>query len=126
MSLWLILFISSGSAIILFIALKLVQLQFGLLFFWPSVRQEVEVILNRRKVTATRWLDIFSSKHMYVFLHKIVLKLKGIVVTMHVWLDRRSHRLTSLIRGRHPVETGAKASHFLHDIRSFRDRFRKH
>ncbi|MES2436682.1 MAG: hypothetical protein V4519_01610 [Patescibacteria group bacterium] len=125
MSFWLILFITSGSAIVLFIALKLVQLQFGLLFFWPGIRQELEVILNQRKVKAARWLDIFSAQQMYIILHSIVVGLKGIVVAVHVWLDRKSHRLTSLIRGRHKVETNTKASHFLHDIKSFRDRFRK-
>ncbi|MBA3550612.1 hypothetical protein H0W32_00145 [Patescibacteria group bacterium] len=66
-----------------------------------------------------------SIKNFYIILHFLITKLKKVLIKIYKLLDRRSNRLISLIRGKQYIESKNKSSYFLHDIASFKDRFRK-
>ncbi len=125
MSLWLISFIASGSALVLLVLVKMIQNYFEIMLFWPEARQRIEKRVRRRTLKINKNIQEVSSKSVYIFLHFFISKTKGVLIVLHGWLDRKSHRLVSLIRGKQRIDARGKASYFLNDVASFRERFRK-
>lgn len=125
MSLWLTIFIVSGSGIFILLVLKLVQEKFSILLFWPEIRHHAEVVLVKHKKKTIHYRNYISVKNLYIILHFFVLSLKKMSALTHEWLDKRSYGLLKLIRGKHTLDARGKSSYFLHDIASFKDRFRK-
>ncbi len=125
MSGWLISFIVSGAGIVLFILLKLIQEHFSILLFWPDSRQNVELRLINQQKRAAAYFSRHWTRNFYIVVHFFVAVLKNILSHLHIRLDKKSHRLVSLIRGKQHVEPRNTSSYFLNDIASFRNRFRK-
>ncbi len=125
MTFWLFTFIASGSLLVLFMILKMVQERFSILLFWPEARERMEIVFIERKKKIDVYLNQFSIKNFYIILHFFIIKMKSVLVRLHGWLDRRSYRLLNLIRGKQRIETRGRASYFLHDVTSFRDKFRR-
>jgi hypothetical protein len=120
-----IIFIVSGALLTLFIILKMVQDRFAVLMFWPEAREQFEFRLIERKKRVDVYLERFSIRNFYIILHYFVLMGKSLLVWLHSWLDRKSYRLLNLIRGKQKIDGRGKASYFLHDVTSFRDKFRR-
>lgn len=125
MSPTLIAFVASGLGIVLLLGLKSVQERYGVLIFWPDVRAKSEKFLARRAEAIRRATGGLNRRTLYVVLHFVLSKLRTFVLFVQGIIDRRLLRLVNLIKGRHmPDSAGRRASHFLHDIAHFRDRFK--
>jgi hypothetical protein len=126
MTIPLIAFVISGSAIILLIALKMLQQKLGLLLFWPDAREKVEVVLKRQYEKGQRFADGFTKRSVYIVLHFVLVKIRAFFVYLQHKIDKRLVHLMNLIKGRHMLDRSqAKTSHFLHDITRFKDKFRR-
>lgn len=123
---WLTLFIISGSAMIALIAFKIIQEYFGLLLFWPNQRVVIEKSLARKKKKIDGFILRLNAQTFYIFLHHVLTYIRKQFSKIQAWLDRKSVRLANLITGKQQLKSSGKASHFLYDIRSFKDRFRRH
>jgi hypothetical protein len=120
MDMWLIIFIGSGSAIILFIILKLIQEKFRVLLFWPETRTKSEKMLRRwgnrvisRQIDVSIWTTVSERGKQ---------KIHGV----RAWFTKKSDPLVSVVKGKQKLDNRGNASYFLHDITSTRDRFRGH
>jgi hypothetical protein len=125
MKLSLILFISSGVGIIVLISLKMLQEKMGLLLFWPDAREKSEIFLQKQATKVSVVREGFSKRSFYIALHFVLSKLRAFFVFLQRIIDKRLVHLVNLIKGKHMLETRGKASHFLHDITRFKDRFRR-
>ncbi len=126
MTIPLIAFIISGSAILILIALKMLQQKLGVLLFWPDVREKGEVVLQRQADKVRRFADGFTKRSFYIALHFVLVKIRAFFVYLQYMIDKRLVHLMNLIKGRQMLDRSqAKASHFLHDITKFKDKFRR-
>ena len=126
MNISLIAFIASGVGIILLVGLKMLQQRLGLLMFWPDVREKGEFFLQRQAAQVRRFTDGFSKRSIYIALHYVLSKVRALFVYVQQKIDKRLVHLMNLIKGRQMLDvTRGKASHFLHDISRFKDKFRR-
>ena len=122
----LIVFTLSGIGIILLIGLKLVQRRLGLLLFWPDAREKGEFFLQRQVAKIQWFTQGFNKRSMYIAIHFVLVKIKALFIYLQKKIDRRLVHLVNLIKGRQMLDsTRGKASHFLHDISRFKDKFRR-
>lgn len=127
MSISLIAFIGSGVGIMLLVGLKMLQQKMGLLLFWPDIREKGEVVLQRRVGSYKRFREGFTKRSFYIALHYVLVRVRAFFVYVQHMIDKRLVHLMNLIKGRHMLDRSqAKASHFLHDITRFKDKFRRH
>ena len=126
MNISLIAFITSGSLIILLVCLKMLQQRLGLLLFWPDAREKSEFFLQRQADKVKRFTSGFTRRSMYIALHFILSKVRAVFVYFQQKIDKRLVHLMNLIKGRQMLDaTRGKASHFLHDVSKFKDKFRR-
>jgi hypothetical protein len=126
MNISLIAFIASGVGIILLVGLKMLQQRLGLLLFWPDMREKGEVYLQRHAAKIEHFREGFSKRSIYIALHYILSKVRSIFVYLQQKIDKRLVHLMNLIKGRQMLgATRGKASHFLHDVSRFKDKFRR-
>jgi hypothetical protein len=126
MSIPLILFISSGAAIIILIALKMLQQKLGILLFWPDVREKGEIALQRQADKIRQFTDGFTKRSIYILMHFVLVKIRTFFVFIQQKIDKRLIHLMNLIKGRQNLDRSqASSSHFLHDISKFKDKFRR-
>ena len=126
MTFWITLFIASGTALILIVLLKTLQMRLGFLLFWPDLRQSTEKSLARKVNMIEHFFNAFSTKNFYIILHYFLTVIRKEFAKIQGWLDQKSARLVRLITGKQHLGMQGKASHFLYDIRSFKDKFRRH
>ncbi len=126
MNISLIAFIASGVGIFLLVGLKMLQQRLGLLLFWPDVREKGELVLRRHVTKVARFADGFSKRSVYIALHYVLFKIRALFVYFQEKIDKRLVHLMNLIKGKQMLDaTRGKASHFLHDISRFKDKFRR-
>jgi hypothetical protein len=126
MTLSLIAFIVSGVGIVLLIGLKMLQQKLGMLLFWPDVREKGEIFLQHQAVKVQRVAEGFTKRSFYIALHFILTKVRAFFIYLQHKIDKRLVHLMNLIKGRQMLDAGrGKASHFLHDITRFKDKFRR-
>ncbi|MCC2630980.1 MAG: hypothetical protein K0S38_789 [Candidatus Paceibacter sp.] len=126
MTLSLIAFIGSGIGIVVLIGLKMLQEKMGMLLFWPDVREKGEVVLQRQADKVKTFADGFSKRNFYIFLHFVLTRVRAFFVYIQRMIDKRLVHLVNLIKGKQMLDsTRGKASHFLHDITRFKDKFRR-
>jgi hypothetical protein len=126
MTISLILFFASGLGIIILIGLKILQEKMGMLLFWPSVREKGEVFLQQQTQKVHWYTRAFSKQSLYIALHYILSRLRTLVMYVQQKIDKRLVHLVNLIKGRQMLDaTRGRASHFLHDISRFKDKFRR-
>ncbi len=119
-------FLVSGGLIILMIVLKIFQEKSELLLFWPHARNKSESFLQYHYKSIKYLFTHITRRHIYIFLYYVLKSARNLFARLVNRLDKRSFHLVSLIKGKQKVEQEGKASHFLHDVSRFRDRFRKH
>jgi hypothetical protein len=122
-------FIVSGVILVLMIVLKAVQDRAGILLFWPEMRHKSEVALKEQRQKVRQMSDAFSRRNMYIVMHFVLTKIRNVFTRIQHKLDERSHPLVRLIKGRQILDSTKqqnRASHFLHDVTRFKDRFKKH
>jgi hypothetical protein len=124
MSISLITFIASGCGIIAFLCLKVIQQRRGVLLFWPRFRSRIELRLRKiqDKIVYSQGIGV---KTVYSLTHLLLRKTRSLLTVLEQKIDRKSKNLLSQIRGKQVLENRGRASHFLHDITHFRDRFKK-
>lgn len=105
------------------IGLKMLQDRFGVLMFWPDVRERWEKSLGRKTTKIKSVKTVVNRHNLYLVLHFVLLKLRSVVIFFQKMIDRRLLRIVNLIKGRHVPDRG-KASHFLSDIASFKDKYK--
>jgi hypothetical protein len=126
MTLSLIAFIGSGVGIVLLIGLKMLQEKMGMLLFWPDIREKGEIVLKRQATKVKAFTSGFSKRNLYIILHFVLTKVRAFFVYLQRMIDKRLVHLVNLIRGKQRLDaTRGKASHFLHDITRFKDKFRR-
>jgi hypothetical protein len=121
----LIVFIASGVGIILLIGVKMLQERLGLLLFWPDARTVGERFLQRQAAKVRVVTNMFTARNMYVFMHYILVKIRGLFVYFQHMIDKRLLHIVNVIKGKRVIDARGKASHFLNDINRFKDKFRR-
>lgn len=126
MSISLIAFITSGIGMIVLVGLKMLQQRLGLLLFWPDAREKGEIVLSRQAAKIHRFTEGFSKRSFYIALHFVLSKIRVFFVYLQHMIDKRLVHLVNLIKGRHMIDNSrGRASHFLHDIKHFKDKFKR-
>ncbi|MBX4198013.1 hypothetical protein KW782_01625 [Candidatus Parcubacteria bacterium] len=125
MTFWLLVFISSGAIIILFIGLKILQEKTGTMLFWPGARERLEKLLVQKKNQGLDHLDQSSLPSIFDVIRGLLYIPRALVRVTMSWLERRFHRLVSIVRGKQKIENRGEASYFLNDIGPSRDKFRR-
>lgn len=126
MTLSLIAFIASGVGLLIIIGIKMLQERSGMLLFWPDSREKVEIVLQRYAVSVRYFFQQFSKRNFYIVLHFLLSKIRTFAIFLQRKTDKQLVHLVNLIKGRQKLDMNrAKASHFLHDVTRFKDKFRR-
>jgi hypothetical protein len=122
----LIAFIISGFLIVVFIGIKVIQQHIGYLLFWPATREGVEDKLQSIRQKGERFISGFNRRTALILLHSVLSKIRNIFVYIQHVIDKRLVYLVNLIKGKQTGEkTRGRASHFLYDIKHFKDKFKR-
>ena len=109
----------------MFLAIKVIQEKYEVLLFWPDTRNKSELLLQKKLKNVEYFLGHFNKKNVYIIVHYVLVKIRSVFGKVQGTLDKRSYHLVNLIKGKPKLDSKRKASHFLHDIKSYRDTFRK-
>ena len=108
------------------VMIKAFQQKVGVLLFWPEMRHKGEVMLKEQRTKVRTVTRTFTKRNLYIILHFILTKIRNIFARVQRKLDEKSHHLVSQIRGRQHLEGDkVRPSNFLHDMKRFKDRFRR-
>jgi hypothetical protein len=109
MTVWLTIFIISGSAIILFLAFKLIQQKFNILLFWPGARESVEKRLKSHQQKILNVFDTSEGKEGIYILWAITYVPRMVGWKIKQWLMRKSHGVVKVVQGKQGIENRGEA-----------------
>lgn len=119
-------FILSGLSIGALLGLKMLQTRLGFLLFWPDARARCEARLSKFVSATERFFKSFNKQTFYIILHYVLTHLRALFIYVQQKIDKKLVHLVNLIRGKKMIEVGGKTSHFLHDMKNFKEKFRRH
>ena len=106
--------------------LKMLQTRLGFLLFWPDARARCEAHLSRFVGSVSNFFRSFNRHNFYIILHYTLTHLRTFFIYIQQKIDKKLVHLVNLIKGKRMIEINGKASHFLHDMKSFKEKFIRH
>jgi hypothetical protein len=103
----------------------MLQERLGMLLFWPDTREKGELLLQKQFAKLSKYGKNFSKRTVYIALHYVLVKFRAFAIFIQRKIDKQLVHLVNLIKGRQRIDARGKASHFLHDITRFKDKFRR-